>query len=248
MKLAFSHPGKIGDSLYTLPLIRHLCEQYNCKADFYTSTYCEPLRSLSEHQSYIDRFFTLDAANGYQLRDFGCGGQPPDMPIPNGGYSQIYQLGFHKTPDTFLAQFMANEAGVSETMSVHYEYPILDKPIQEDYICIAPRGMTGFIDLFNGIADATTAVIIGGSGDYTGHGIDMTGKDMLETLSILHHAKAFVGLMSSQLVLANGVQIPRIAIHDGIHWDMHHVLYSSLNYYPVNPSVDDILSIAEKHK
>jgi hypothetical protein len=68
---------------------------------------------------------------------------------------------------------------------------------------------------------------------------------MLSTLSILSGAKGFVGLMSSQLVLANGFPYPRIAPHDGRSWDMRHVINTEYNHYPINPSVEQILSLLD---
>jgi hypothetical protein len=43
-----------------------------------------------------------------------------------------------------------------------------------------------------------------------GVGVDFTGRSMLETVSIFRRAIAFVGPLSSQLVLASGFPIPRI--------------------------------------
>lgn len=234
-------PGKMGDALYALPVARYLYGTTGRKIDFYTSDYCRPLKRLVEYQSYIDKMIIPDT---YRVERTDMGIQPWNMPIPP-VYAEVHQLGFRGIPSKMLHQYMAEQEGIYAALAIAYEYPEINPPLDTPYICIAPRGKTTFEHLFNALADTIPSVIIGGQGDYTGYGIDMTGLDMLDTLSILSHATGFVGLMSSQLVLANGFDIPRIAVHDGKHWDMNHVLKYHLNYYPINPTVADIQVILQ---
>lgn len=235
-RIAISMPGKMGDALYALPTARYLYGVTGKKIDFYTSSYCLPMKRLVEYQPYIHEFIIPD---GYIVERMDMGVQPWNMPIPN-EYDEIHQLGFRGIPDTMLHQYMAKTAGITAGLAIAYDYPRISNPLGKPYIAIAPRGDTTYNQLFNDIADLYPSIIIGGNGDYLGHGVDMTGKDMLDTLSLLDHATAFIGLMSSQLVLANGFNIPRIAPHDGIHWDMSHVVQYHLNHYPINPTVADI--------
>lgn len=107
-KYAAAHPGKIGDCLYALPFIRYISKRDDVKFDFYTSQYCAPLKELFEYQDCID---TFHIAEEYVLRDFGCGAQPWQVPIPS-GYDKQYQLGFQRYPDRMLHQFIAREQGV----------------------------------------------------------------------------------------------------------------------------------------
>lgn len=239
--IAVSMPGKIGDSLYALPVARLLYGMHGEKIDFYTSSYCNPMKNLVVYQSYINDFI-IPADYTIERTDMGI--QPWQMPIPD-KYTHVFQLGFRGIPDRSIHQYMAHELGYDMPLAIRYEYPELETDISGDYICIAPRGQTSFIDTFNELAQNTQAVIIGGTGDYTGYGIDYTGLDMLDTLSVLSKSKGFVGLMSSQLVLANGLDIPRIAIHDGIHWDMRHVINTALNHYPINPSVAHVKALLD---
>ena len=83
-------------------------------------------------------------------------------------------------------------------------------------------------------------------GEKVGIGVDKTGVDMLDTLTLLAHSIGFVGLMSAQLVLANGFPIPRISPHDNIHWDMRHVINTSFNNYPINPTVEHVKALLDK--
>lgn len=239
-KFATAHPGKMGDALYSLPFIRHIYNTTGEKIDFYTSDYCAPMRRLFEYQSCINEF-VVSPHYRVERMDMGC--QPADILIDK-PYEQVYQLGFHRIPDRAIHQFIAAEQGVTIPLAVEYEFPKLTGPLVDStYICIAPRSPSSFQSLFDALADRVTCVVIGGPGDYSGHGLDYTGKDFLETLSIMSGAKGFVGLMSSQLVLANGFPYSKIAPWDGRSWDMSHVIYQASNHYPVNPSVDHILSL-----
>lgn len=242
-KIAFTHPGKMGDALYSLPVMRKICEDRNTICDFYTSSYCEPMRRLFEYQSFVDRFI-VPPQYRVERMDMGC--QPWYMPVPETLYDVVYHLGFRGIPDRAIHQYIASTIGIYDPLAIRYEYPYKIEPVDRPYICIAPRGETTYSNLFNEIAQYLTCIVIGGKGDYIGHGIDGTGLDMLDTLSILHHAQGFVGLMSSQLVLANGFDIPKIAPHDGRSWDMRHVVYTDKNHYPINPNIDTILQLLKE--
>jgi hypothetical protein len=238
-KFAACHPGKIGDALYTLPLLRYIYGITGDKIDFYTSDYCAPMRSLFEYQPCINSF---NIASDYKVERMDMGCQPWYMPIEE--YEQVFQLGFQSVPDRAIHQFIAKEQGITTGLGIRYEHPEVPKwNIIGDYVCIAPRGETSYSTLFNEVADKTLAVIIGGEGDYTGHGIDMTGISLLQTCSLLSRAKGFVGLMSAMLVLANGFDIPRIAPHDNRSWDMRHVVYTPYNHYPINPTAEEVLQL-----
>jgi hypothetical protein len=246
--LAAAHPGKIGDALYSLPLLRYLSRRDNVLFDFYTSEYCRPLKELFEYQPCINNVYI---SQEYKLDNFNCGAQPWYVPV-NKEYDKVYQLGFQRTPDQMLHQFIAAEQGVHEPLSVEYDYPVMSYELQhrleslvglDDYICLAPRHSSNYNNIFDDLALYTPSVIIGGPSDYRGYGLDLTGLTLLETLTVLSRSHGFVGLMSSQLVLANGFNIPRIAL-GGYHSDMRHAIKYHLNHYPHDPvTVEDVLRL-----
>jgi len=238
-RLAFSHPGKIGDCLYVLPTVKYICDYYNITCDFYTSEYCRPLTRLFEYQSYIDKVIIPPE---YEIKRMDMGVQPWYIPIPPDLYVGIIHLGFRQVPDRPLHQFIAWSIGINIDLKVQYEYPefkALDKP----YIVIAPRGETTFKDLFIEIIEKSPidVISIGGMGEAVGNPtIDCSGLDMLETVTWISKSSGYVGLMSSQLALANGFEIPKVAVHDGRSWDMRHIISSSTNHYPINPSAEKV--------
>ena len=246
---AASHPGKMGDALYVLPTLRYLAKEHDVQFDFYTSDYCAPLKELFEYQSCINKFI-INTDYKIQRMDMGC--QPWYGVIPRyREYERRLELGFRQVPDRAIHQYIAHQIGIEEPLAVEYEVPEIQYPYflsgeRVPYITVAPRGDTTFGALFDSIAQELPAIIVGGKGDYRGYGLDYTGTSMLLTAAVIKNSVGFVGLMSSQLVLANGFPIKRIAPHDGKSWDMRHVVNYYLNYYPIHPSLEDILNILKE--
>lgn len=259
-------PGKIGDALYALPTIRQIAKETDTKVDFYTSEYCAPLKYLFEYQNCIDRFFI---SPGYTIERSDMGIQPWNMPVHE-GYDVVYHLGFRSVPNQAIHQFIWKEAfGYDTPLAIEYDYPdipVIDwngspaiefrhklnhnPRIHVPYVCLATRSPSSYDQFFYDLSLELSirdirVVQIGAEGQYIGSGRDATGEDMLDTLSLLAHCKGFVGLMSSQLVLANGFDIPRIALHNGINWDMRHVIYTARNHYPVNPTIEQVLQLLQ---
>lgn len=241
-RIAVSMPGKIGDALYALPVAMELCKRHGMTCHFYTSDYCLPLKRLFEYQSYIDEMIVPGA---YKIDNMGCGIQPWRMPVDSSMYACVYHLGFRRTPDRPLHDFMAQSIGLPEGLPIEYEYPNFPLP-EEPYIVLAARGETTYKQLFLDVMEKCPIKVIqiGGKGEAIGDDVGRTGLNMLETVSIISGAKAFIGLMSSQLVLANGFDIPKVAPHDGRSWDMRHVVKGPKNFYPINPSADEVLALA----
>ncbi len=246
MTLAFTHPGKVGDLLYSLPTVKSICDAKGQQADFWTSEYCYPIvKRLLERQSYIRRCILSPT---YVIEGMDMGVRPSRVPVDTILYETTYHLGFREVPNCALPQFIARSVGATWNGKIEYEYddvPTLDEP----YIVLAPRGETSYKDTFLDLIKKSPVktVIIGGLGDLIGDGtaLNKCGLDLVETLPWIAKSRGFVGLMSSQLVLANGFDIPKVAPHDGIHWDMGHVIYSDTNFYPVNPTAEEILGLME---
>ena len=240
--IAFTHPGKVGDLLYCLPAVKKVCEARQTTADFYTSSYCYGIvKRLLERQSYINQVICPPT---YIIERMDMGVQPWEMPVDSTQYDEVFQLGFRSIPNKALPAYLAETAGVKWDGKIEYEYDDLPT-LKDPYIVIAPRGESSYKRLFIELASKSpvATVVIGSASDYIGVGVNQCGLDLLETLPWIAKSRGFVGLMSSQLVLANGFPIPRISPHDGIHCDMNHVIRSNYNYYPINPSADKVLQI-----
>ena len=234
-------PGKIGDAVYTLSAIREIAKTYG-PVDFYTSAYCEPIRSLFEYQDCVNKVIIPD---NYRVLRMDMGVQPAYMSIPE-GYERTYQLGYRSIPETSLPEHFCLLAGVPFN-GVEYQTP---EPFHTasggwfPYVCIAPRGGSTWDDTFREVAERAqiNVIIVGAKGDYTGYGRDYTGMDLLETAKLIKYSHGFIGLGSAMLVLANGnPDIPKIVPHHGYEYDMRHFVYGEQNYYLTNPTADAIL-------
>lgn len=239
--ICLAMPGKFGDALFSWPLARHLWRTTGERLTFVTSAYCAGLERLCLAQRWCGGFHIPP---DYQIVNMGCGCQPPWMPMP-AGTTKEYQCGFTTTPTCNLTDFMASQHGLPAGLPIEYDVPT-DFVMTQPYIVLAARGQTTFRELFAAFVDACPIQVIevGGRGDRCSEkSMDCTGMDFLLTAGIMSKAKAFVGLMSSQLVLANGFAMPRIAVWDGQSWDMRHVLRSQWNHYPANPTTDELLRL-----
>jgi len=237
-RIACTHPGKLGDALYSLPSIREISRRHERKVDFYTSSYCAPLRRLFEAQNCIDRFIV---APGYVLQDFSCGGQPWFVPVPD-EYDVVYQMGFQAIPDRSLPDHISSSMGLPIGLPIIYDHDLPQLDIDEPYIISAPRPGLPFRE----IADRSPirVVEIGGTGEGTGspRALDKTGLDMLEVLPWLAHARGFVGYHSAMLVLANGFPIPKVVwTPSNAQWLLSHAVQSCYNSYPIEPVASEIL-------
>lgn len=261
MTFATSHPGKHGDALYALPAIRALAQKYNVKCDFYTSSYCEPLRDLFMAQECINNFYV---APNYEIQRMDMGVQPWYVPIDANCYGAIHHLGFQNVPDIDIPGYIAREAGVTAG-PIHYDVPsgmpfwddFLERVNLKKYYVLAPRGMTDYLEVFRQVVrwSQIPAVIVGSESDVdyfrnqeTGRGIEnalLEPVSYLETAYIMSRSQGFVGLMSSQLVLANGFNIPKVVPHDGKSWDMRHVVRNEYIEYPILPTANEILELLE---
>ena len=128
--------------------------------------------------------------------------------------------------------------------------PTFDGPIlgSTQYLCLAARGETSYRPLFQEIMRQSRfrIVQIGTAGDMIEGDSIHRCEDLAETATIIAGSSGFIGLMSSQLVIANAFPIVKVAPHDGVHWDMSHVVRSSWNHYPVNPTAQQVLRYFEK--
>ena len=238
--IAASHPGKIGDALYALPTIKSLAIKYNCKVDFYTSEYCRPLESLFRRQSYINDFIVM---KNYRIENFMCGVQPWNMNVDQANYDKVFELGFCRHPDKCLSNFIAESVQV-EIADIEYEFDDCNS-IEGEYVVLAARGDNCFLDFIK--KSPFKIVQIGGYGDFIGlsnESLNKTGLSMLDVLPILKHCKAFVGQISSQLVLANAFDIPKIAVSDGSA-DGSHLIYSSNNFYTIGCNAEEIIYLLD---
>lgn len=242
--IACSHPGKMGDVLYALPTMRHIAKSNKAKIDFYTSEYCTPILRLIEHQEYINAAYTM---SNYKIHNTRCGVQPWRMPVALNGYDKVIHMGFRREPDQRLDHFIARQSGISESQldGIVYEH-VATKTLSEPYVVLSPFGRKQHLymdTLHKFIRKCPLPIVqIGGPGEFIeSDTVDKTGLDFLDTLPWIANAKGFVGLLSANLVLANGFNIPKVCLLPRKHWKSHHAVQGANNHYLLGPRPKEIL-------
>ena len=248
--IAISHPGKIGDALYTLPTIRELSKKHNCKVDFVTSEYCRPIKEFMELQEPINECIIPE---NYIIERYDMGIQPWLMPIDNSKYDAVYQLGFKQIPDKSLPGFIAETVGLNKEVGKNIFYELHETFFErsDNYIAIAPRGETSYSPIFKGVIDWCESKniecrIIGGKGDYFNYGIDYTFLNFHDMAGLISTSKFYLGIMSAPLVIANGFDVPKIIPYNN-NWDMRHIVQKSESNYMFEPTLHQVIDIIGKY-
>lgn len=248
--IAVSHPGKIGDALYTLPTIKELSKLHNCKVDFYTSEHCRPIKEFMKLQDCINECIIPES---YVIERYDMGIQPWLIPIDNSKYEAVYQLGFKSVPDKSLPEFISESVGLNKDVGKNIHYNFIDEFDHTDsnYIVIAPRGETTYSTIFKGVIDYyefknIKSFIVGGRGDYFGKGVDYTHLTFNQMTSLIVHSKFYLGIMSAPLVIANGFNVPKIIPYNN-NWDMRHIVAKPESFYIFEPLLSDVLKIMENY-
>lgn len=249
-KIAITHPGKIGDMLYTLPTIRALCNKHAALSDFYTSIVCQPVIEFLAMQSCIDNIII---PNNYVIEHDRLGVQPWKIPIENTlQYAATYHLGFRENPKIPLPEYIAEIAGLDRSIgkNIYYELSNDLHPLAKNlcnYYVVAPKvinkGKSNYHKIFKDFITASPLPVIevGSKGEALDEGYNLTGLPISEMARIIECSQGFIGLLSSPLVIANGYAIRKVVLCDE-RANMQHIVSSVNTAYMINPKIKDILS------
>lgn len=194
--IACSHPGRCGDAIFCLPTIKALCARHQCQSDFYTSEWCLPIASLMCAQSYIRQMIIPE---DYRIEAHSIGIQPWKMPIDEGKYEAVYQLGFKDYPTIPLPDFIAASVGLPP-QPLELEYPKVRK-LDGDYLIACSKSMNecpmAFPEspnFFVELGSLVGLVIIGMQPLLPTFNLIHTKMNLLEVASAMHFSK---GVLSS---------------------------------------------------
>ena len=209
---AFCHPGKIGDALYILPALQKICREDDAVATFITSEMCRPAEALWRYQDYVVDFVVPPS---YVIDNEGQGIQPWQMPV-DGEYDKVFQLGYEHHPRGPLHHYTANQLEVMPVPDPVYKFP--EKVFYtEPYVVTCfnnPRGYLEMREAYCAMIEQCPIKVVqtGTSDDHVETPSEnQIGLDLLEVLSLLAHAKLYVGFYSGILALANGFPaLPKI--------------------------------------
>lgn len=239
MKIAVTHPGKIGDLLYCLPAVRHISKILDSKVDFWTQKECLPVKSLLESQSYINEVHINET---YVKQHEGCGVQPWLLE-PIGDYDRIYHMGLRSYPQGRLVDYYPSLHGFTFCdTSIQYDFTKREIP---SGIVVSPGRnpilKPLFSKLITELAQNHTIYQVGPPSEtinITHPNLKTISEDMLGTIAYINACHTFIGTLSANLVLANGFSCNKIIIcekerHNPAH-DVHNESHIYLDF-PVSP-------------
>lgn len=148
-KILFTFPGKLGDLLYTLPIIKEYHKLTGHDISILTSEYCRPAIPLLISQPYIKNALIDDS---YVCLSNMCGMQPPELRELK-GYDKIFQLGFRRdiigSPLSYLHIVNSFEA----TMKIRYGINLNHWDHDDKYIHVEDATTQNYI-VFNNYGHA----------------------------------------------------------------------------------------------
>lgn len=248
MKIAVTHPGKLGDAAYCLPTVRHIAKIMGDKVDFWTSKLCSPILPLVKNQSYINDVFI---AEKYQVHHTNCGVQPWAMQIDK-PYDRVWHMGFRSYPDCRLVDYFPTIYGFT-LVDTTIKYDFIEQPKDEDYIVIAtnrnPNLKPLFIAIAQELAQKKNVYIVGPKNEQiyiNSPKVKNLELGMLETLPVLSNANLFVGNLSANLVLANGFpDLKKIVLVEPERHCPVHDIWTDKHHYLVSPTLEGVLELCE---
>jgi len=246
--IALTHPGKIGDLLFSFPAAITLASIYG-PVDFYTSQYCKPLVTLLEYQSWIENVIIPE---NYVIDNFGMGVQPWLMPVAD-GYEHVFDLGLQTWPTKNMIDYYANQVEVDPAEFV-VECPdeLEDFWIDDDCILIASCLRTNPL-YAQAIADwANNRVQVvhvgGGLGNQLVNNVSNTKfSDFLATATTMKEAAIYAGGVGANSVLASAFTNLKVVItHPEKAFDTRFIVYRDHVTFMTDPPVEEYVQKVEE--
>ncbi len=236
-KILITHPGKLGDLIYSLGAIKALSETKNKKITVLTSTYCQSAYQLLLAQEYIE---AVKIDFNYKPIHEHRGYQPHSLSLLEGDYD-VFELGYREKDDYDLHnQHLKGYAfyvlekfyglTLSDKSSISITVPFDQEASSESYFVFQGLGET--LDVIFGPKKVTEAMIhwaavIKSSGEkivvltgpretqrYRSLGFEtLTSLDLLSSAQILKNAKGVIASQSVLAAIANEMQLPRLILN-----------------------------------
>ncbi|HMO17729.1 MAG TPA: hypothetical protein PKA63_05525 [Oligoflexia bacterium] len=234
-KILVTHPGKIGDLLYSLNAIRAISIHFEAPVTLLTSTYSSSLKSILLLQEYI-KDVLIDT--NYRAENQNRGLQPHTMTIP-GKFDHVFQLGYREQ-DSFpiterpLSEYpffilkeiyglslsgldsprlILKDIGRAEIPSPYFVFQCLGETLD---VVLGPDELNKVATRWSAIIKSfgISSVVLTGEREinrYRALGLNpIVPENFLESAKYLLNSKGLIAPQSALLALANELGVPRI--------------------------------------
>lgn len=239
MNILCTFPGKLGDLLYTLPLIECLYKKFNQKIFIQTSQECESAKSLIEYQPACAGVL-IDKE--YVCLSRACGMQPAEMSEP-AGFDKIFHLGFRRDiigspishPHLIETHFKTMELRYGVQLKRDYAVPYIKLPskvdVKENVILFGSYGDSvhltssarnisrAIVEKWKEIISELNQPIIAICSEKNKEWYEQFNCeiycpcDLLEAAITINQCKLFIGVQSCPFVITDGLQAPRLILY-----------------------------------
>ena len=233
--IAICMPELHGDVLWSIPAARELARRAGCKADYIITRKAERVADLLLAQSFVRGIIVHENYTWPQ-------GASHDMDV-NIGYDAIHQMGFRAQQpiDETLLDYFCKIAGLPR--QGHWlDLPTIPYPTIS-YVVLAAKKQDGSMHERWGnmwddfVSRCPMPVFEVGHPDHAMRldwSIDGTSIGFLKMACLISRCKYFFGHISAPLVIADAIpDVVRVAVHDGVHWNLRACTQSPMNHYPV---------------
>lgn len=234
-RILITHPGKLGDLIYSLGAIHSISVHYETPVDICISPQCQNIKRLLLAQSYISN---VHIDYSYIVVHQHRGYQPHTLRIPS-GYDLVYELGYRESDSYDLnsaplreyAFFALKEFYDFQPAKVPYPHLVVPHRVDEEEEYFIFQGFGETLDVVLGQervnsvmlhwAAALTStkkrfLVVTGPRElsrYTKIGFTaMVSNDLFDTAILLSGAKAIVASQSVVAALSDVMQLPRMIL------------------------------------
>lgn len=211
--IAFGTPGRHGDILYCLPVMKALAGIYECKADLYVRGSRMRIRGLLKKQPFFNELY---AAKGFD--DTPDTRFPYDTfydAIPKQPYRRVFKLHFFKYPVTeFIPDVFCRQCMI-EPQPLSLEYDRKPKSGKR-YLAVDGKAATKYPRLVRKVVE--------GMGLRWEDTVDVGSRKipMEDMPGIIENSEGFIGVASCPLAMAMFVPGARtVALLDGLYPKCH---------------------------
>ena len=233
-KILVTHPGKLGDLVYSLSAIRAISKHFSSPVSIQISHYCGAIEKLLLVQDYIDQVY-ID--HNYKVKHEHRGFQPHTLE-PIEGFEKVFELGYREEDDYDLINNHLRGYGFfalkefyglvldeldGPSLTLPFDMGSSDKFVFQGFgetldMVLGPDRVNNIMIHWAAVLRSTgkNYLVVTGPREalrYKALGFEtLVSYDLLETAMILTQAKGVIASQSIVAALANELQTHRLVL------------------------------------